>query len=217
MSTRRRFLAAFALATAGLAGCTDAPDVGTDDDDPGQVGGTPSPDRGTGRVGSETDTATDRETTTATTTDETTANGTGGATESRTSATSPQGELDLREANVVGVTVEAAGDGAYRFDVTLIHDDDGEDGYADRWVVEGLDGKELGRRELAHAHGTREFTRSTTVSVPRGVTCVVVRGHDRTHGYGGSVVLANVESGETVLLRQGTDPVANDRLAASCP
>jgi hypothetical protein len=113
-------------------------------------------------------------------------------------------DLDLREANVVAVGVEEV-DGGYRFDVTLVHDDDGEEGYADWWQVETLDGERLGRRELAHAHGTREFTRSATVPVPDGTACVVVRGHDRTHGYGGRAVIVNVETGSESGVRQGPE------------
>ena len=48
--------------------------------------------------------------------------------------------LDLREANVTGVAVTNSGGQDYRFDVTLYHDDDGEDGYADWWQVETLAG-----------------------------------------------------------------------------
>ncbi len=47
--------------------------------------------------------------------------------------------LDLREANVTEVAIEDQGDGAYRFDVTLYHDDEGEDGYANWWQGETLD------------------------------------------------------------------------------
>ena len=113
-------------------------------------------------------------------------------------------ELDLREANVVAVAVDRRADG-YRFGVTLHHDDDGEDGYANWWQVETLDGERLGRRELAHPHGTREFTRSATVSVPEGTTCVVVRGHDQTHGYGGQAMLVNVETGAVGAVEQGAE------------
>jgi hypothetical protein len=134
-----------------------------------------------------------------------------GATTATTETTA--GELDLREANVVGVAVAPA-DGAYRFDVTLIHDDDGEDGYANWWVVESLDGTELGRRELLHPHGTRAFTRSATVDT-RGETCVVVRGHDQTHGYGGQVAVVSVETGATNLVDQGPDRRAV--MAGACP
>jgi hypothetical protein len=128
-----------------------------------------------------------------------------GTTQRETTATTAGGDLDLREANVVGVAAERR-DGAYRFDVTLLHDDDGEDGYANWWQVESRDGERLGRRELLHAHGTREFTRSATVEVPDGVTEVVVRGHDQTHGYGGQAMLVKLETGATTAVRQGSEP-----------
>ena len=126
------------------------------------------------------------------------------ATGTETAGETAADELDLREANVVAAELERR-DGDYRFDVTLIHDDDGEDGYANWWQVETLDGERLGRRELAHPHGTREFTRSATVAVPDGTTCVVVRGHDETHGYGGRAMLVNVETGATRGVRQGRE------------
>lgn len=112
-------------------------------------------------------------------------------------------ELDLREANVVAVDV-ASVDGGYRFSVTLHHDDAGEDGYADWWQVETVDGERIGRRELLHAHGTEPFTRSTTVAVPGGVDCVVVRGHDQVHGYGGRAMVVDLASGETWSVSQGS-------------
>ncbi|WP_324757972.1 hypothetical protein [Haloarcula montana] len=114
-------------------------------------------------------------------------------------------ELDLREANVVGVAVESTDDDQYRFDVALYHDDDGEDGYADWWQVETLDGEQLGRRELLHAHSTAPFTRSETVSIPDSVSCVVVRGHDQTHGYGGQAMLVGLPDGATSPRQQGGD------------
>jgi hypothetical protein len=122
--------------------------------------------------------------------------------------------LDLGEANVTGVEVESRDDD-HRFSVTLIHDDEGEDGYANWWQVETLDGQRLGRRDLSHPHGTREFTRSETVAIPDGVDCVVVRGHDRTHVYGGQAALVAVESGTARLVRQGSDSASFD--ASDCP
>jgi hypothetical protein len=124
-----------------------------------------------------------------------------------TTATARDADLDLREANVTAVAVSAVDGGAVRFDVTLIHDDDGEDGYANWWQVETLAGERLGRRDLLHPHGTREFTRSETVTVPPAVDCVAVRGHDRTHGYGGRAMLVDPRSGATRPVDQGSDPV----------
>jgi len=71
--------------------------------------------------------------------------------------------------------------------------------------VESLAGDQLGRRTLLHAHSTAPFTRSETIEVPAGTTCVVVRGHDQTHGYGGQAMLVTLESGATVPVRQGSD------------
>jgi len=124
-------------------------------------------------------------------------------------------ELDLREANVTAVALGESDGGAYRFDVTLYHDDAGEDGYANWWQVESLDGDRLGRRDLLHAHGTEPFTRSATVSVSDGVDCVVVRGHDRTHGYGGQAMAVALSGGETNAVEQGSERQSFDR--SDCP
>jgi hypothetical protein len=131
-----------------------------------------------------------------------------------TDDTTPAGELDLREANVTRVELSRSGD-EVTFDVTLFHDDDGEDGYANWWQVERLDGTRIGRRELLHAHGTKPFTRSDTYEIPDDVTCVVVRGHDQTHGYGGQVGLVNLDSGEVSLVYQEGEKRAFD--ANECP
>lgn len=98
--------------------------------------------------------------------------------------------------------------------MTLYHDD-GEDGYANWWQVETLDGDQLGRRDLTHAHSTAPFTRSQTISVPAGTACVVVRGHDQTHGYGGQAMAVSVSDGATRAIEQGSDqqPVAE----SDCP
>ncbi|MFD1562360.1 hypothetical protein ACFR99_02080 [Haloarchaeobius amylolyticus] len=116
-------------------------------------------------------------------------------------------DLDLREANVVDVAVDG-GDGTYTFDVMLHHDDDGEDGYANWWQVERLEGVQLGRRDLRHAHSQQPFTRSATIEIPDDVTCVVVRGHDQVHGYGGRAMVVTLESGASRSVDQGSEPHA---------
>jgi len=123
-------------------------------------------------------------------------------------------ELDLREANVVDVAFEPADDG-YAFDVTLHHDDDGEEGYANWWQVERLDDTRLGRRDLLHAHSEQPFTRSETVAVPDDATCIVVRGHDQTHGYGGIAALVDLGAEAVRGVDQGPDPRSFD--ATDCP
>ena len=114
-------------------------------------------------------------------------------------------ELDLREANVVSIGIDDS-DGASTFTVGLHHDDAGEDGYADWWQVETLDGTQLGRRDLLHAHENNQpFERSETIEIPDDVTCVVVRGHDQTHGYGGRAVVVNLDSGGQNAISQGSE------------
>lgn len=121
-------------------------------------------------------------------------------------STTDASNLDLREANVVGVEFERGEDtGVYDFSVTLFHDDEGEPGYADWWQVETLNGTELGRRDLLHAHGTEPFTRSERIEVPENVSLVVVRGHDQTHGYGGQAVVVDLRTGATEAVQQGSD------------
>jgi len=114
-------------------------------------------------------------------------------------------ELDLQEANVTDVALTTDG-GTYDFRVELYHDDDGEDGYADWWQIERRDGTRLGRRELTHAHSTAPFTRSETVNVPSEIECVVVRGHDQTHGYGGRAMVVTLDSGAARAVDQGSEP-----------
>ena len=130
------------------------------------------------------------------------------ATDKESSTADDDSELDLREANVVGVTVDDSGS-ATDFAVELHHDDAGEEGYADWWQVETLDGTQLGRRDLQHAHENEQpFERSETIDIPDDVTCVVVRGHDQTHGYGGRVVVVNLDAGEQNAIRQGSEQAA---------
>ena len=91
------------------------------------------------------------------------------------------------EADVIGVEAARESDGTWRFSVTVRHDDEGWDHYADRWQVETLDGRVLGTRVLLHPHETEQpFTRSLGgVVIPPEVTQVVVRAHDSVHGDGG--------------------------------
>jgi hypothetical protein len=114
-------------------------------------------------------------------------------------ATSADYDLDLQEANVLEVEFEALDDGRYRFDVTLLHDDDGEAPlYADRWEVWDTAGNMLGERVLTHSHGTQPFTRSATIEIPEGVTTVLVRAHDMQHGHGGQSMEVDLISGQTM-------------------
>jgi hypothetical protein len=203
--TRRALLAAGTTVLAGLAGCptgsTDSTPTDADESESPSGGSVGAPGSAPGEGGTASPEANvDADTATAT------------AEPTGEEPATP--ELDLREANVTAVEFEG-GDGSYGFDVTLYHDDDGEDGYANWWQVESLDGEQLGRRELLHAHSTAPFTRSETIDVPSGTTCVVVRGHDQTHEYGGRAAVVNLETGAVRVVDQGPDPLTFD--ASDCP
>lgn len=99
------------------------------------------------------------------------------------------------EADVVAVETLRTGDGTYRFDVTVRHADAGWEHYADKWQVLGPDGAVLGERVLLHPHDTEQpFTRGLTgVKIPDGTGRVLVRAHDKVHGWGGSQLAVELE------------------------
>ncbi|MCR9139523.1 MAG: hypothetical protein NXI27_26220 [Alphaproteobacteria bacterium] len=91
------------------------------------------------------------------------------------------------EVDVVAVDASPQSDGTWRFSVTVKHDDEGWDHYANRWDVVGPDGTVYGERVLAHPHVNEQpFTRSLSgVSIPEDVSQVIVRANDSVHGLGG--------------------------------
>ena len=91
------------------------------------------------------------------------------------------------EVDVVDVTIESMGDQRYRINVTLLHEDDGWDHYANRWDVLDESGELLGSRVLAHPHDNEQpFTRSLTLSIPDSVKTVTIRANDSVHETGGA-------------------------------
>jgi len=90
------------------------------------------------------------------------------------------------EVDVVDVTIESLGDGKFRINATLAHDDTGWDHYADRWDVLDESGQVIGVRELAHPHVNEQpFTRSVSISIPASVKTITVRANDSVHETGG--------------------------------
>ncbi len=98
------------------------------------------------------------------------------------------------EADVLQVRAAEQG-GTWRFDVTVAHDDEGWDHYADAWRVVGPDGAVFGERILLHPHETEQpFTRSLSgVSIPEGVSQVTIQARDSVHGWGGAEVVVELE------------------------
>lgn len=87
------------------------------------------------------------------------------------------------EVEIVKVEVSCATD--CRFSVTLRHDDQGWEHYANQWDVMTLEGKLLKSRVLVHPHVNEQpFTRSLSgVSIPEGTKAVKIRAKDLIHGY----------------------------------
>jgi len=94
------------------------------------------------------------------------------------------------EADVVTVEVMKLGDRTYQFDVTVSHNDEGWNHYANKWDVVGPDNTVLGTRTLYHPHVDEQpFTRSLSgVKIPEGINRATIRAHDSVHEYGGQVV-----------------------------
>lgn len=93
------------------------------------------------------------------------------------------------EADIVDARITALGDGRYRIDATVLHEDTGWDHYADRWDVLTAEGELLGSRELAHPHVNEQpFTRSLTLTLPEGTATVILQAHDSVHGLGGKTL-----------------------------
>lgn len=94
-------------------------------------------------------------------------------------------DLDLAQVRDVSVRVSGSG---RQFSVTVEHNDDGWDYYADGWVVvDPEDGTVYGERVLAHPHDHEQpFTRSLSgVSIPDGVDQVLVVARNNVRGFGG--------------------------------
>lgn len=86
----------------------------------------------------------------------------------------------------MGVDFKKSGADIYRFIVTVRHNDEGWDHYADKWDVVDSGGNVIGTRVLMHPHENEQpFTRSMSLSVPMHIKKVLIRAHDKEHGYGG--------------------------------
>ena len=98
------------------------------------------------------------------------------------------------EAEVIKVEVSKGSSGAYSFDVTVRHADEGWDHYANKWDGVAPDGTVLGTRTLHHPHVNEQpFTRSLSgVRIPDGVEKVTLRAHDSVDKYGGAEMVVDV-------------------------
>jgi len=93
---------------------------------------------------------------------------------------------------VVNARIIKLSETSYEFQVTVQREDASWDHFADRWEIIGPGGRVLGARVLLHPHiGERQFTRKLRgVTIPEGVEHVIVRVHDKVHGYGREKLIA---------------------------
>ena len=100
----------------------------------------------------------------------------------------------MGKADVINVKSKRIGNDIYQFIVTVLHQDEGWDHYADKWDVVAPDGTVLGTRTLLHPHvGEQPFTRSLEgVKIPGTVQNVIIRAHDSAHDYGGKEVAVDL-------------------------
>lgn len=89
------------------------------------------------------------------------------------------------QVEIINVSMRAIHDKAWYVSVTLKHDDQGWDHFADQWRLVDDSGKVFAKRVLFHPHEEEQpFTRSlTNVKLPKGVKVFYVEAHDSVHGW----------------------------------
>ncbi len=102
--------------------------------------------------------------------------------------------LLAEEPTIEAVKATQAGDGTWRFDVTIRHPDTGWEHYADGWRVLDMDGNELGMRVLYHPHVDEQpFTRSLSgVAIPAGTRQVQVQARDLLEGWNKTTTIVDL-------------------------
>lgn len=98
-------------------------------------------------------------------------------------------------ADVVDVAVRCTSQNTCTFAVTIRHDDEGWEHYADGFEILTEDGEVIGTRVLRHPHVDEQpFTRALEgVKIPESVNEVLVRAHDSVHGHGGEEKTVPIE------------------------
>ncbi len=95
---------------------------------------------------------------------------------------------------ILGATAERSGMG-WKISVTLVHDDESWENFADGWEVRDMAGNVLGHRELMHPHTPdRPFTRSlSSVMIPDGTRKVQIRARSKAEGWGDQIYILKLK------------------------
>jgi len=106
--------------------------------------------------------------------------------------------LEFAQVTRVDATQQAGG--SWCFDVSVRHNDQGWDHYANGWEVIDLAGNQLGVRGLSHPHVNEQpFTRSQcNIIIPTTISKVIVRAKCNKHDFGGKSVLVVLSDGKGV-------------------
>ena len=95
------------------------------------------------------------------------------------------------EADVIDAKVIRGDDGSFTFNVTVRHEDEGWNHYADHWLILDNDEQVIAARKLMHPHVKEQpFTRSLSyIQIPDEVTEVTIRAHCSVDNYSGKDML----------------------------
>jgi hypothetical protein len=127
--------------------------------------------------------------------------GGGSGGEDSETATGTPTETPTPETDVVGLVTKQR-DGGSKLFVTLSPPENG--GGADWWQLETFGGDRITRISFDEPRTDDRFT--TTSVVDPDDSKVVIRGHDVEYGYGGQVILADLEAGDLTNEKQGDEP-----------
>ena len=111
----------------------------------------------------------------------------------------PEFNPDLDYAQVKFVSAARSANGTWSFSVTVRHDDEGWNHYADLWVITDPEtGDVFGERVLAHPHVNEQpFTRSLSrVVLPEGQRFLEFSAKCTLHGFEGRRIIVDLETEE---------------------
>ena len=99
------------------------------------------------------------------------------------------------EADVIDAEVIRGDDGSFTFNVTVRHEDEGWNHYADHWLILDNDEQVIAARKLMHPHVKEQpFTRSLSyIQIPDEVTEVTIRAHCSVDNYSGKDMVVKIK------------------------